>query len=124
IACAIVIVFPVAILTFVRPKHENEARPRTRAEDYMTLPPWIPFLFTLAYRRHHDADWIAGVKITSPNRCVPPHEDRSTARRAFLCDVAVLLDLSVADSREHRKARKSAAERLTSDFLGVYIEIP
>jgi hypothetical protein len=46
-------------VTFVStPKHESEAHPRTKAEDFTVPPPWIPFPSTLAYRRH-EAEWIA-----------------------------------------------------------------
>ncbi|GJN24847.1 hypothetical protein PR202_gb12615 [Eleusine coracana subsp. coracana] len=59
IACAMLLIYPVAMMAFAGPKHENEAHPRTTTEDYMVPPPWIPFPSTLAYRRH-GAEWMAG----------------------------------------------------------------
>ncbi|KAK3126641.1 hypothetical protein QOZ80_7AG0559850 [Eleusine coracana subsp. coracana] len=58
IACAMLLIFPVAMVAFAGPKHKNEAHPRTTTEDYMVPPPWIPFPSTLAYRRH-GAEWMA-----------------------------------------------------------------
>ncbi|KAL6845665.1 hypothetical protein ACP4OV_024488 [Aristida adscensionis] len=52
IACAMLLIYPVAFTAFVGPRHENEAHPRTTAADYMVTPPWIPSPSTLAYRRH------------------------------------------------------------------------
>ncbi|XP_062189819.1 UDP-glycosyltransferase 91C1-like [Phragmites australis] len=58
IPCAIFLILPVAIMAFIGTRHENEAHPRTTAEDYMVQPPWIPFPSTIAYRRH-EAEAIA-----------------------------------------------------------------
>ncbi|KAL6845650.1 hypothetical protein ACP4OV_024473 [Aristida adscensionis] len=58
IACAVLLIFTAASLVFVGPRHENEAHPRTTAEDFMAPPPWIPFPSTHAFRRH-EAEAIA-----------------------------------------------------------------
>uniref|UniRef100_J3MJA7 Uncharacterized protein n=2 Tax=Oryza brachyantha TaxID=4533 RepID=J3MJA7_ORYBR len=47
------------MVAFVGPKQENLAHRRTKAEDYMVPPPWIPFPSTVAYRRRHEAKWVA-----------------------------------------------------------------
>ncbi|KAL6595133.1 hypothetical protein ACP70R_048236 [Stipagrostis hirtigluma subsp. patula] len=59
-ACAMLLIYPVAFIGFIGPRHENEARPRTTTEDYMVPPPWIPFPSTLAYRRH-EAEAVAAL---------------------------------------------------------------
>ncbi|CAN6180632.1 unnamed protein product, partial [Urochloa humidicola] len=60
IACAMLLIFPVALFTFLGPEHENRAHPRVTADDFMPPPPWIPFPSTLSYRRH-EAEAIAAV---------------------------------------------------------------
>ncbi|CAL5089211.1 unnamed protein product [Urochloa decumbens] len=59
IACAMLLIFPVAVFVFLGPEHENKAHPRVTAEDFMSPPPWIPFPSALSYRRRHEAEWIA-----------------------------------------------------------------
>ena len=44
------LIFPVALLAYIGPMHENEAHPRTTTEDYMVQPPWVPFPTNLCYR--------------------------------------------------------------------------
>ncbi|KAF0907035.1 hypothetical protein E2562_014643 [Oryza meyeriana var. granulata] len=59
IACAMFSIFPAAMVAFVGPKQENLAHPRTEPADYMVQPPWIPFHSNVAFRRRHQAEWIA-----------------------------------------------------------------
>ncbi|CAN6180633.1 unnamed protein product [Urochloa humidicola] len=60
IACAMLLIFPVALFTFLGPENENRAHPRLTAEDFMAPPPWIPFPTTISHRRH-EAEAIAAV---------------------------------------------------------------
>ncbi|XP_062186440.1 UDP-glycosyltransferase 91C1-like [Phragmites australis] len=60
IECAVLLIFPAAILAYVGPKHENEAHPRRTTEEFMAQPSWIPFPSTISYRRH-EADAIAAI---------------------------------------------------------------
>uniref|UniRef100_A0A0D9WWL6 Glycosyltransferase n=1 Tax=Leersia perrieri TaxID=77586 RepID=A0A0D9WWL6_9ORYZ len=59
IPCAVFSIFPAAMMAFAGPKKKNLAHPRTTTEDYMVQPPWIPFPSNVAFRRRHQADWIA-----------------------------------------------------------------
>jgi hypothetical protein len=42
IACAMYLIFPVALLAYIGLKHENEVHHRTTMEDYMVQPPGFP----------------------------------------------------------------------------------
>uniref|UniRef100_A0A0D9WWL4 UDP-glycosyltransferases domain-containing protein n=1 Tax=Leersia perrieri TaxID=77586 RepID=A0A0D9WWL4_9ORYZ len=59
IPCAMFSTFPASVWAFLGPKKENLAYPRTTTKDYMVKPPWIPFPSNIAYRRLHEAEWIA-----------------------------------------------------------------
>ncbi|CAN6197216.1 unnamed protein product [Urochloa humidicola] len=60
IACAMLLIYPLAFITFLGPEHENMAHPRVIADDFMAPPPWIPFPSTLSHRRH-EAEGIAAL---------------------------------------------------------------
>uniref|UniRef100_A0A0D9WWL3 Uncharacterized protein n=1 Tax=Leersia perrieri TaxID=77586 RepID=A0A0D9WWL3_9ORYZ len=58
IPCAMFSIVPATMVAFIGPKSQNSAHPRSKTEDYMVQPPWIPFPANIAYRRH-EAEWIA-----------------------------------------------------------------
>ncbi|KAL6639500.1 hypothetical protein ACP70R_023230 [Stipagrostis hirtigluma subsp. patula] len=87
VACAMLLIYPVAFIGFIGPRHENEARPRTTTEDYMVPPPWIPFPSTLAYRRH-EAEAVAA--LFRPNASGVADVDRFWQMHRPSCRLAIL----------------------------------
>ncbi|TVU05284.1 hypothetical protein EJB05_48442, partial [Eragrostis curvula] len=87
IASAFLFILPVSFLVFVGPKHENEAHPRTRAEDFMVPPPWLPPRRSpstaIAYRRH-EADWIAAGFLPNTSGVSDVHRVWVSAERCRL----------------------------------------
>ncbi|OEL17039.1 putative UDP-rhamnose:rhamnosyltransferase 1 [Dichanthelium oligosanthes] len=57
VPCAMFLIFPAAAVAFIGPKELNDAHPRTAAEDFTVPPPWIPFPYPIAFRRH-EAEWL------------------------------------------------------------------
>ncbi|TVU05304.1 hypothetical protein EJB05_48462, partial [Eragrostis curvula] len=84
IASAFLFILPVSFLVFVGPKHENEAQPRTRTEDFMVPPPWLRSPSTaIAYRRH-EADWIAAGFLPNTSGVSDVHRVWVSAERCRL----------------------------------------